>query len=167
MRLDKILSRGLSTFVLAVVMASAAWAANRGPNWITAWGTSQQPNVTQQMISNATVRMIARVTIPGEAVRIRLDNTFGPAPVVIGHAFVGWRVQGALLAAGSNRPVTFGGSGSVIIPPGGSVVSDPVPLKVFALQDLAVSSVYPGRKRSAEHASGGLGDFLPEPGRQR
>ena len=33
-------------------------------------------------LSNATVRMIARVTIAGEAVRIRLDNTFGTAPLV-------------------------------------------------------------------------------------
>jgi len=27
--------------------------------------------------------MIARVTIPGDAVRIRLDNTFGTAPLTI------------------------------------------------------------------------------------
>jgi hypothetical protein len=31
---------------------------------------------------NATVRMIARVTIPGDSVKVRLDNTFslGPMP---------------------------------------------------------------------------------------
>ena len=43
--------------------------------------------------------MIARVTISGDAVRIRLDNTFGTAPLSIGKAYVGQRIQGAALAA--------------------------------------------------------------------
>ena len=111
--------------------------------WITSWTTSQQPNVTQQTISNATVRMIARIKADGTAVRIRLDNTFAASPVQIGHAFVGARVQNALLAAGSNRQVRFSGSPSVVIPAGGSVMSDPVEMRVFAHQDLAVSLYMP------------------------
>ncbi len=54
--------------------------------------------------------MIARVTIPGDAVRVRLDNTFGVEPVTIGRAYVGLRIQGAALAAGSNRPLSFNGA---------------------------------------------------------
>ena len=56
-------------------------------------------------ITNATVRMIARVTIPGDSVRIRLDNTFGTAPVTFGSVTVGPRIQGAAIAAGLNKPV--------------------------------------------------------------
>ena len=58
-------------------------------------------------VTNTTVRMIARVTIAGDAVRIRLDNTFGTAPLSIGKAYVGQRIQGAALAPGSNRQVSF------------------------------------------------------------
>ena len=112
-------------------------------HWVAAWGTSQQPNVTQATISNATVRMIARVTIPGDTIRIRLDNTFSAAPVTIGKAYVGYRVQGALVAAGSSRQVTFAGSPSVVISAGGSVVSDPVAIAVLAWQDLAISLYVP------------------------
>src|SRR6185295_17961622 len=68
--------------------------------WITAWGTSHQglaPEATK--ITNATVRMMARVTIPGDSVRIRLDNTFGTEPLAIGRAYIGHRIQGAALAA--------------------------------------------------------------------
>ena len=144
--------------ILLIVPLGAADARDkdeRRSDWFTAWGTSQQPNVTPEVISNATVRMIARVTVPGNAIKIRLDNTFSTSPVTIGHAFVGWRVQGARVAAGSNHAVTFGGSPSVTIPAGGSVTSDPVSIQVLAQQDLAVSlfvsgsNVSPSKHQSA------------------
>jgi lysophospholipase L1-like esterase len=112
--------------------------------WVTAWGTSQQPNVPPATVTNATVREFARVTIPGQLIRIRLDNTFGSDAVTIGKASVAHRVQGALVAAGSTRQVTFGGSASVTIPVGGGVYSDPVALTVHAWQDVAVSLYIPG-----------------------
>ncbi len=70
-------------------------------------------------VSNATVRMIARVTVPGDALRIRVDNTFGGAPLSIGKAYVGQRIQGAAVAPGSNRQVFFNGSARVSVPAGG------------------------------------------------
>jgi len=109
-----------------------------GTRWVTAWSTSQQA-LGEDRIANATVRMLARVTVPGDEIRVRLDNTFGTEPVTIGRAFAGYRVRGALLAAGSNRPVTFGGAAEVTIPAGGTVSSDPLSLAVRAQQDLAVS----------------------------
>jgi lysophospholipase L1-like esterase len=114
--------------------------ASRG--WVAAWATSQQASGSTAM-SNATVRMIARVTIPGEAVRIRLDNALGSGLVRIGRAYVGERIQGAALAAGSNRQVLFNGAAGVTIPPGGSAVSDAVAMKISAWQDLAVSLFVP------------------------
>ena len=128
---------------------------------ITAWGTSQQPNAAPVALTNATVRMIARVTIPGESVSIRLDNTFGTAPVTIGRAYVGQRIQGAALAAGSNRQALFNGQSSVTIPAGGSVVSDPVPLRVFAQQDLAVSLYVPqANVQPSQHAQAVVTSYL-------
>jgi lysophospholipase L1-like esterase len=132
--------------VAALLLGSAiVGLARQRPSsatWITAWGSSQQ-GLGMTAITNATVRMIARVTIPGEAVRIRLDNTFGTSPLAIGKVYVGQRVQGAALATGSNRQAFFNRSGSVTIPPGGSVVSEPVPLKVASWEDLAVSLYIP------------------------
>jgi lysophospholipase L1-like esterase len=130
---------------MLVLLCAPAWAeeSERGAHWVTAWGTSQQPNVTAATISNATVRMIARVTLPGDTIRIRLDNTFSPAPVTIGRASVGHRVQGALLAAGSRQQVFFNGSPSVTISAGGSVQSDAIALTVHAWQDIAVTLYVP------------------------
>lgn len=121
--------------------------------WVTAWGTSQQ-TLGDTQITNATVRLIARVTIPGDGVRIRLDNAFGTTPVTIGRAYVGYRIQGAAVAAGSNHPITFGGVPLATIPTGGSIWSDPVRLPVLAQQDLAVSLYIPGANvKPSQHTS--------------
>lgn len=154
---------------------AAAAPAGTAATMVTAWSTSQQA-LGEAQITNATVRMIARVTIPGDAVRIRFDNAFGVEPVRIGQAFVGHRIQGALLAAGSNRRLTFGGGSSeALIPVGGTVWSDPVPLKVHAQQDLAVSLFIPGANvRPSQHTNAavtsyrsadGTGDVASDEGR--
>jgi lysophospholipase L1-like esterase len=152
----------MTAVMLAVAVAATAEFAGQAPaaggrsaprpgNWVTAWGTSQQALGTTG-VTNATVRLIARVTIPGDAVRIRLDNTFGTEAVTIGRAYIGHRVQGAALAAGSNRPLTFDGASEAAIPAGGSTWSDPVQLSVLAQQDLAVSLYIPGSNvRPSQH----------------
>ena len=155
-------------------LAGRARPAASGGTWVTAWGTSQQA-LGETRITNATVRMVARVTISGDAVRIRLDNTFGTEALAIGRAFVGLRVQGAVLAAGSNRPLTFNGASDVAIAAGGSTWSDPVPLAVLAQQDVAVSLYIPGTNvRPSQHSGAlvtsyrsadGSGDVAAEEGR--
>jgi lysophospholipase L1-like esterase len=159
----------LGTMLVASTMffgSSPIWAENNiDPNaarWVTAFGTSQQPNIAVPLtINNATVRMVARVSIPGDAIRIRLDNTFGQAPVTIGSAFAGPRVQGARLAEGYNKPVTFNGSTQVVIPVGGSVMSDPVSLRVFARQDIGVSLYLPGTNvNPSQHAGAVVTSYL-------
>jgi lysophospholipase L1-like esterase len=143
--------------VLAVGAGGSSRISGQAPNarWVAAWATSQQ-TLGETQVTNATVRMIARVTIAGDAVRVRLDNTFGTEPLTVGRAFVGHRVRGALLARGSNRPVTFNGRPDVSVPAKGDVWSDPVALKVFAQQDLAVSLHVSGTNVRPSQHSGAL-----------
>jgi lysophospholipase L1-like esterase len=107
-------------------------------HWVTAWGSSLQGPATTTL-TNVTVRMMARVTIPGDALRIRIDNSFGTKPLKISRGFVGQRTTGASLAKGSNRQLLFKGAGAVTIPPGVSVLSDAVDISVRAWQDVAIS----------------------------
>ena len=134
------LRRFLCTAValLCLSLAAAPGLAADGAVWVTAWGTSQQ-NLGQTIISDASVRMMARVTVPGQSVRIRLDNAYGAAPLVISSAFVGQRMAGAGLIPDSNQRLLFAGSTTVTIPAGGSVQSDAVAMQVQAYQDLAIS----------------------------
>jgi lysophospholipase L1-like esterase len=163
---------------LAIAVASAwttAWllptgAAAQAPNpavnptWITAWATSQQ-GLGPAKISNATVRMIARVTVPGDSVRVRLDNTFGTAPVTFGKATIGLRVRGPAVAIGLLKPVTFGGKEQVTIAAGATVASDPVALHVEALQDIAVSLFVSGTDvQPSQHNNAQVTSYLTENG---
>jgi hypothetical protein len=69
----------LAAMVLAFALAVPAQSikAQTG-QWIAAWGTSQEV-YGSTTVSNRTIRMFARVAIGGQALRIRLDNTFSPA----------------------------------------------------------------------------------------
>jgi lysophospholipase L1-like esterase len=95
---------------------------------------------------DATVRQIARVSVAGHGIRVRLGNPFGATPVQVRNVWLGRTVApgAARLVPGSNRRVTFGGRPTVAIPAGGSVLSDAVPVTVEAQQDVAVSIYAPG-----------------------
>ena len=63
---------------LCLVIVPCFFATNtlaQEAGWVAAWGTSQQSQ-GEMKVTNATVRMIARVTLSGDAIRIRLDNTW-------------------------------------------------------------------------------------------
>jgi len=147
---------GLAATAAAGLLTFQAPAQNSDPaGWVTAWGTSQQ-GLGETEITGATVRMIARVTLAGDSVRIRLDNTFGTEPVTFGRAAVGPRIQGPAIAPGLNKPVTFGGKTSVTIPAGGSVRSDALSLRVDAQQDLAVSLFVSGTNVAPSQHNGAV-----------
>lgn len=151
--------------VAGVAMVFHIGTAARQPaaapeRWVTAWGTSQN-GLGMDAVSNTTVRMVARVTISGDAVRIRLDNTFGTSPLTIARAYIGHRIQGAAVAPGSNRPISFNKSPDVIVPAGGSVTSDAVRMNVLAQQDLAVSLHVSGNGvRPSQHGGAQVTSYL-------
>ncbi len=148
------------TAKLAIVAAFASWPAfaQTRPAWITAWGTSQQA-LSQTRVTNATLRLIARVTAPGDAIRLRFDNTFGTAPVTFGRVSAGPRQSAsnpAGISPGLLVPVTFGGKASITVAAGGSVMSDPIRLTVDAQEDIAVSVYIPGADVPASQHRGAL-----------
>jgi lysophospholipase L1-like esterase len=155
----------LSRVALGVAAAScfgifASPGHSQGTDWVTAWGASQQ-SLGQEKISNASARMIARVTLPGDALRIRLDNSFGKTPVTFGHVTLGPRARGAALAEGLVKPVTFGGKDGVTIPAGGTVQSDAVAMHVDAEQDIAVSLfVSGGDVQPSQHNNAQVTSYL-------
>jgi lysophospholipase L1-like esterase len=119
-------------------------------------------------VSNATLRLIARVTAPGDAIRLRFDNTFGTSPVTFGKVSAGPRQSAgnpASISPGLLMPVMFSGQASVTIAPGGSVTSDAIPLTVEAQEDIAVSVYVPAAGVAASQHSGALvTSFITENG---
>ena len=79
----------------------------------------------------------------GREARIRLSNALGAKPVRFDQVYVGLYFESSAVAAGTNRPVTFGGKAWVEIPPGKDAWSDAVALP-FVPEDEAGSFL--GRK---------------------
>src|SRR6266581_4165223 len=112
-------------------------------NWIGTWTAAPAP-AEGAAFSNHTLRMIPRVSIGGNRLRVRISNAYGSRPLAIGAACVGLRSTGSAIAPGSNRRLKFGGETSATIAAGALVVSDPVELGFAPLSDLAVSVHLPG-----------------------
>jgi hypothetical protein len=101
----------------------------------------------------------------GTSVRVRLTNAFGTATLTVGSASVAVADSGAKPARGTMRALRFGDVAGVSIPPGAEAVSDPVPLRVGALQDLAVSVYVPKLTGPATvHPLAVQDNFLSTPG---
>jgi lysophospholipase L1-like esterase len=135
-----------SAALLAAVLASGCAMQNAAHNprpskdWSTTWGASDTvPESDSWSINNQTLRLIVHTTAGGNQVRIKLANIFGSRPLNIGSASVALQESGAILVAGSNRALTFGGQPSIVIPIGAYVLSDAVPLSILPQHDLAVS----------------------------
>jgi lysophospholipase L1-like esterase len=154
--------RNIRILAISVLFSVPVFAQDSNREWVTAWGTSQQ-SLGEAKITNATARMIARVTVPGDSVRIRLDNTFGTTPVTFGRVMLGPRTQGPAIGAGLNKPVTFGGENSVTVRNGASVTSDAVSLHVDAQQDLAISLFVSGSNVSpSQHNNAVVTSYLTD-----
>jgi lysophospholipase L1-like esterase len=157
-----------ASFLLSPVMAQT----RAGP-WISTWTASPQAprGVVPTSFSNRTVRQIVHVSVGGNKVRLRLSNEFGAKPVLIGAASVALAGGNSDIVSGSLRPLTFGGSKSVILPPGAPALSDPVELNIAALSDIAVSLYLPATTDLATVHNTGLqtayvsatGDFTATP----
>ncbi|MGW7537397.1 SGNH/GDSL hydrolase family protein [Amycolatopsis sp. NPDC054798] len=121
-------------------------------HWIAAWGTAQQlaaaaepgggpempdeaqPDTAPETVSAQTVRMVARSTVGGTAVRVALSNAFGHAPVRIGAAFL------------DGTQLTFSDRAEVVLPTGAQIYSDSIEYTVSPQADLTVSLYLPDEK---------------------
>lgn len=88
---------------------------------------------------NQTIRMVARVSAPGQWIRLRLSNRFGDRAMRLGTVRVARRALGPAVDAASDHLVSFHGGQGVTIPAGADVRSDPVAFPVNAGDQLAVS----------------------------
>ena len=184
--------------ILAVALVGLAASAGAQEHWVVTWAASPQsahivfPRLPQPpapapgaaappaprivfppppSFDNQTVRMIVRASIGGHSVRVQLSNAFGAAALHVGAAHIALRDKDSSIVAGSDRPLTFSGQPSAIIPEGAEMLSDPVDLDVPPLADLAISVYVPDHVDDpTDHLTGlhttyisGTGDFTAAP----
>lgn len=138
----------LALAIPGAIGQSKTWSAevDRGQRWIGTWATAPQPALpgALERFESQTVRLIVHVSAGGVKIRIRISNTYGDAPLIIGGARVARRTAGSDIDPTSDRRLTFQGSSSTTIPSHTTMVSDPVALDTPALSDLTISLFLPG-----------------------
>src|SRR5260370_33155679 len=130
-------SRARLEVVLSLALCQATWTSSAGPKendpgWVATWGASPvaplPANTTNPGFTNQTVRLVVHTSLGGNEVRVRLSNAFGTESLLVGAAHLALHSMHAATVPRTDRPLTFGGSASVTIPPGALVVSDGVKL---------------------------------------
>jgi lysophospholipase L1-like esterase len=147
----KMIHRDLLILALAVLcstnrtIASGAGVDGDGTRWVGTWATAPQPAVPSrlQTFQKQSLRLIVHTSVGGAKVRIKISNTYGDQPLLIGGAHIARRTVAAEIDPSSNRTLKFHGETSVSVPERSMVVSDPVDLDVPALSDLAISLFFP------------------------
>ncbi len=156
-RAVRVMTAAVVTMLVASVRCPAEPASAAAPGsahpaatgWCAAWATGLLPATETvaarhgavQGFADQTFREVVHVSAGGNAVRLRLANVFGRAPLVVGAVTVGREHAGAAVDAAA--PVLFDGRRSVAIPAGGEVTSDAVPFALEGGTDLAVSMFFP------------------------
>ncbi len=111
--------------------------------WIGTWTAAPMniwaPDAPLSGFYGQTVREIARISIGGESIVIRLTNEYGKTPIHLDLVNLAYAAERGGIEFLTNLPIFFGGSRSVTIAPGSSVLSDPIDMKTRAFSRLAVS----------------------------
>jgi lysophospholipase L1-like esterase len=134
-------------------VANTSVTAADGRAWVGTWETTAQapmgptwqgPNWSQEGFDDHSLRQVVRVSTSGPAVRIRISNVYGQAPLRLTGATVGKAAQGAAVQPGTLRRVRFGHAWSTVVPVGRERFSDAVPLPVAPLDRLTVTLYFAG-----------------------
>ncbi|MER6330925.1 SGNH/GDSL hydrolase family protein [Streptomyces sp. NPDC001034] len=120
-----------------VRVAARPTGAPGRPSGVLTWAASAERLGTG--IAGAEYRMIVHTSVGGGALRVRFTNAFGDRPLTLDDVYAGPRARGAALRPGGNHALTFGGARRITLPAGAVAWSDPLPGRVPAGTDLAVS----------------------------
>jgi lysophospholipase L1-like esterase len=162
---------------LSLVAGSSPAAAASRDKWVTSWGAAPQPtwgadvrtiwpdSLAADGFDNQTVRDMIFTSIGGDPIRLELTNAYGTSPLRIGRVTVAAAGSDGAVEPGTIYPVTYGGRASFQIPAGGQVLSDPVAMQVWPLEELAVSMYLPDRTGPATfHYDAMQVDWVSAPG---
>ncbi|WP_030382004.1 MULTISPECIES: GDSL-type esterase/lipase family protein [unclassified Streptomyces] len=152
-----------SATTAAAPAEAAAGQHGRDHGWFTSWATSQQ-HLSGTPLRERSVRMITHLSQGGDALRVRVQNTFGDTPLTVDAATVARTTGKSAATEGTPRTVTFDGRRTVVVPAHGEVWSDSTRLTTKAQGDVAVSLSVSGTAPAGRHDSAFRTNYLTPPG---
>lgn len=138
--------------LLALTLAGVAWGAAGAASaqvWSPVWTASPAPDrkdgtpEAPVQFAGQTVRQDMRLGASVRALRLRVSNELGDAPLRVADMRLG------LTGEGGTTPVLFDGRSEVTIPVGSVLISDPVVLGAPAFAQVSVSLRFPDPTRPA------------------
>lgn len=158
--------------VAMLLLAAASSLAAQSPSaksapaaWVGTWAASPfdgDPWHETPTLVDSTLREIVHTSIAGKAVRVRFTNEFGIEPLRIDAATIALSTGVSGVDTASLHDLTFGGSPSIVIPPGAEVLTDAVPMATPASTNLAISLYLPLQQISdvSVHSSAQQDNFI-------
>ncbi|HEX2082029.1 MAG TPA: GDSL-type esterase/lipase family protein [Xanthomonadaceae bacterium] len=142
-------ARAIAAVSFALAALAIAAPAHAGV-WTTVWTAAPAPDRRDGpadaplQFADETVRQDMRLGASALALRFRISNELGDAPLRLGAMSA--RILGRPDAP---LPVTFDGRRETVVPIGAALLSDPLPLAAPAFAEVSVTVHFPGPTRPA------------------
>jgi lysophospholipase L1-like esterase len=143
----------IALFLMVFFGAATGWdwkdmnSKSNKENWAGTWIAPMQApakeGISNEGLSNQTLRMIIKPHIDGKKVRIRLSNTFSSEPLKLDQVHIAVSTGGPEVDSDTDQKITFDGKEKVTIPAGEAKWSDPLDFEVNSEERLAVSLFVP------------------------
>jgi lysophospholipase L1-like esterase len=114
--------------------------------WAAAWTTTPQrpsigfaPNWSQEGFADQTIRQTVRLSVGCDALRVRLSNRYGTAPLQVAGLTVAAPAGGSAVKPDTLHEVTVDGEPVFAVPAGTDLATDSVPLRTGALDSVTIT----------------------------
>ncbi len=127
---------------VAVLLGAPAEAQTSASTWVPAWTASAAParfdlvDGVPLVHRDQTIRQDIRLGVSARSLRLRLSNELGVTPLRV-------RAMTAAIAGETPAAVTFSGEADVVVAPGVTLLSDPIPFAVPAFDRMTITMHVP------------------------
>ena len=95
-----------------------------------------------QTFNDQSIRHVLRLSLGGDAIRLKVSNLFGKTPITFSGIQVARSTGGSGIDVSSSRVVTFSRQPTVTVAAGAELLSDPIALPSASLSSIAVTMYF-------------------------
>ncbi|HWR15343.1 MAG TPA: SGNH/GDSL hydrolase family protein [Terriglobales bacterium] len=133
--------------VTSAVAQKSSSGFSEDARWVGTWASSPYLAIAENVppppgLTDSTLRQVIRASVGGARIRVRLSNAVGRTPLVVKAAHVALSAGGGAITPQSDKPLTFNGKGSAVIPAGALLISDSLDFRLAPLTDVAITLAF-------------------------
>ena len=134
----------ISCILLNTGNLSGQSGSGTAKKWVGTWSTGVQlvetrNNPPSPGLTGNSLRQVVRVSIGGEALRVKFSNEYSKSPVTMHSVQIAASAGGSAINQSTNLILTFNGKKEVTMEPGKTITSDPVAFRLQPRMDVALT----------------------------